>query len=215
LDGVSYMISLWMENGDALTYVQKNPSASRLNLLVQAAKGLQYLHNFDPPVIHSDLKGANIFISKTGNVYIADFGLSEHVIRDNAVEHSSAWHNGGNPRWQAPEILDAETREDARRAIKTDIFAFGRVMLEFFTGQAPFSDIWQPTHVAQKVVRGDFPERPRDDDIIARGLDDNMWGLMIKCWDMNPSLRPTAADILSRLQSALDLEGTISTTKDS
>jgi len=199
LEGISYMISPWMENGDALDFVRKGPYSCSLELLLQVANGLQYLHEFDPPVIHGDLKSANIFISEQGKAHIADFGLSELMIEGADDENSSAWHNGGNPRWQAPEIL----KEGARRTKETDVFAFGRVMLEFLTGKAPFPGLSTPQAMI-KVINNEHPERPRDYDAVARGLDDGMWGLMERCWDTEPSRRPVVADLVSSLHLPLE-----------
>lgn len=46
------------------------------------------------------------------------------------MHYSTTWYTAGNPRWQAPEILRARSKEEGRRTEASDIFAFGRVMLE-------------------------------------------------------------------------------------
>jgi len=52
------MISPWCNNGTLVNYLKEvNPSANRLDLLVQVASGVSYLHNFKPVVVHGDLKG--------------------------------------------------------------------------------------------------------------------------------------------------------------
>jgi len=203
LGPTSYMISPWMENGDALSFVKRNLDADILQLLAQVAAGLLYLHTFNPQVIHGDLKGPNIFISESGDACIADFGLSELKVQGQDPTYSTPWYLGGHPRWQAPEILKAETKEQARRTTETDIFAFGRVMIELLTGCVPFWYFSQDIQVAMKVIGGGLPERPCDSVVVARGLDDDMWELMLACWDVDPTQRPSARDIASRLQTAL------------
>ncbi|KDQ05840.1 hypothetical protein BOTBODRAFT_122208, partial [Botryobasidium botryosum FD-172 SS1] len=139
LESKSYMISPWMENGNALTYVKRKPQANRLQLLIQVAEGLHYLHTWPKnPIIHGDLRAvssayfsrANIFISSTGVAHIADFGLSELVEDEKAPRCSTEWYCSGSPRWQAPELLSAGSKEEGRRTKETDCFAYGRVMLE-------------------------------------------------------------------------------------
>ncbi|KDQ16398.1 hypothetical protein BOTBODRAFT_90107, partial [Botryobasidium botryosum FD-172 SS1] len=200
LDSVPYLISPWMENGHVLDYVQKNPDVDRVRLLAQVADGLEYLHNFKPEsVIHGDLRGPNILISPSGNACIADFGLAELKSDTYAMSYSTPFIVAGHPRWQAPELIRAENKEEARRNTSTDIFAFGRVMLEFFTGTAPFFYITYDTAVVVKVLSSDpFPRRP-DEEVMAKGLDDGAWQLMTDCWHATPSQRPTATDLVARL----------------
>ncbi|KDQ12772.1 hypothetical protein BOTBODRAFT_410245 [Botryobasidium botryosum FD-172 SS1] len=196
-----YMVSPWMENGDALTYVQRSPDANPLQLLAQVAEGLSYLHK--ERVIHGDLKAANIFVSHSGHACIADFGLSE-FLGGHEVRCSTEWYVAGHPRWQAPEILKATSNEEARRTKETDNFAYGRVMLELFTGKVPFFYLSGDTSsVLLMVMRGEFPERPTDKGTAVKGLDDNMWGLMTDCWNIDPASRPSAKHLVSRLQAAL------------
>jgi len=204
LGSISYLISPWMENGHVLEFVQRNPEADCLRLLAQVVQGLKYLHTFKPQVIHGDLRGPNILVSLSGDACIADFGLSELKAEGYDPNYSTPWVLAGHPRWQAPEIIKAETKEEAWRNTATDIFAFGRVMLELFTKQVPFSEIRQDTAVTYRVWNGEFPKRPQDDEIVARGLDDTMWGLMMDCWNVAPEQRPSATDIVSRLTAALE-----------
>ncbi|KDQ14106.1 hypothetical protein BOTBODRAFT_110581 [Botryobasidium botryosum FD-172 SS1] len=203
LDSMSFLVSPWMENGHALEFVQRNPDADCLQLLAQVAKGLEYLHTFESPVIHGDLRGPNILISELGNAYIADFGLSELDIEDYDPKYSTPWLTAGHPRWQAPETLKASTKKEARRTLATDIFAFGRVMLELFTKEFPFSYIAMDIMVAVMAMEGKLPERPHEDGIEDRGLNDGMWELMLDCWAVDPSQRPDAKSVIVRLNTAL------------
>ncbi|KDQ18468.1 hypothetical protein BOTBODRAFT_28844 [Botryobasidium botryosum FD-172 SS1] len=208
LGSVPYLISPWMENGHALDFVRKQPDVDRLRLLAQVAIGLDYLHSSKPePVIHGDLRGANILISLSGDARIADFGLSE-LKKEIYESYSTPFITAGNPRWQAPEILAADSKEAARRNTTTDVFAYGRVMLELFTADVPFSYIPGSTTVTMMVMRGELPQRPCDDEVIKRGLDDSVWQLMTDCWHATPSERPRAADLVIRLTEALKARST-------
>ncbi|KDQ07854.1 hypothetical protein BOTBODRAFT_590033 [Botryobasidium botryosum FD-172 SS1] len=204
LDSVPYLISPWMEYGHATDYVKGYPNADPLRLLADVADGIEYLHTFKPePVIHGDLRGPNILISPSGNARIADFGLTELRTDVFDPDYSTKFHKSGHPRWKAREIIFAETKEAAQRNTTTDIYAFGRVMLELFTAEVPFFNV-QETMVIVKVWEGELPQRPCDDKTIARGLDDKMWQLMTDCWHSTPSKRPSVAHVVARLAEALE-----------
>ncbi|KDQ10340.1 hypothetical protein BOTBODRAFT_115883, partial [Botryobasidium botryosum FD-172 SS1] len=135
----TYMVSPWMDNGDALDYVQNNPQVDYwawLNpmtaKLLQIAEGVGYLHTLSPPVVHGDLKAVNIFISVAGDAYIGDFGLSQATSPE-IEENSTSWNIAGHPRWQAPELLDSEGDSFPPRTTESDMFALGRVAYEVNT----------------------------------------------------------------------------------
>jgi len=216
LKKISFMTPPWMENGHALKYVQGNPESDCLRLPAQVANGLPYLHGFQPPVIHGDLKGPNILISKSGDTFIADFGLSELKVAGQAdPSYPALGHLAGHPRRQALEPLKAESKEQTRRTMETDIFAFGRAMLELFTKDIPFSYISPDLRVAMMVINRTLPKRPSNQDTIDRGLGENMWELMKNCWDIEPARRPSAKDIAARLQDALDARSAQAADSDS
>ncbi|KDQ11736.1 hypothetical protein BOTBODRAFT_162563 [Botryobasidium botryosum FD-172 SS1] len=202
LDDTTYMVSPWMGKGDSLQYVRLNPLVDRLKLLVQIAEGVRYLHRHDPVVIHGDLKGANIFISDSGEACIADFGLS-HMTGENTESYSTAWRAAGSVRWQAPELM-VERFDEAVRTTASDIFAFGRVIVELITGNIPYyPDVTNDMMIPLKVLGGVLPKRPTDPETITRGLDDRIWELVEDCCRMKPHQRAHICAILHRLRSAL------------
>jgi serine/threonine protein kinase len=65
------------------------------------ARGMCYLHSGNPPVLHRDLKSANILLDESYTAKLADFGLS----RLKAVRSSGMTGNCGTVQWMAPEVL--------------------------------------------------------------------------------------------------------------
>jgi len=195
LESKIYMVSPWMSNGDMVGYLMRNPGVDRVKLLLEIAEGLKYLHNFEPAVIHGDLKGTNILISENGVACLADFGLSHRSFQGDYQENSNEWHDGGNPRWKAPELLRAATPEEGERTMKSDIFAFGRVIVEVFTGKVPFAYVSSNTLVSMLVAKGKQPRKPK-------GIDDRVWGLAKDCSQMESGKRPNAQNVVQRLQGA-------------
>jgi len=80
-------------------------------------------------------------------------------------------------------------------------------MFEIFTRKVPFFPIPDNGKVTLTVMEGCLPERPQDSSVMVRGLDDDMWHLMVKCWDMDPAQRPSARDIVLLLRNALNQRG--------
>ena len=81
-----------------------------------AARGMNYLHFGKPPVLHRDLKSANILLDDSYNAKVADFGLS----RLKAQERSMTG-NCGTVQWMAPEILSNESYAEP-----ADVYSYGK-----------------------------------------------------------------------------------------
>eukprot|EP00550_Attheya_septentrionalis_P012978 CAMPEP_0198304616 /NCGR_PEP_ID=MMETSP1449-20131203/57494_1 /TAXON_ID=420275 /ORGANISM="Attheya septentrionalis, Strain CCMP2084" /LENGTH=1027 /DNA_ID=CAMNT_0044007145 /DNA_START=252 /DNA_END=3335 /DNA_ORIENTATION=+ len=113
---------------------------------IQILNGLQYLHSYDPPIIHRDLKCDNIFINgTTGDLRIGDLGLSTMVSNKN-----KALSVLGTPEFMAPELYDEVYDE------KIDIYAFGMCLLEIITKEVPYSECSNPAQIFKKVTK-DIP----------------------------------------------------------
>jgi len=199
-DDVTYMVSPRMSDDNSRTYAEKHPDAKCLKILLQAAEGLEYLHNRS--VVHGDICGNNILISASGDACIADFGLSVIMEEFPANSYSSSWHNGGHIRWKAPELLHSLPVGYPPRTAASDAFSFGRVIIELTTAQKPFSEIKNDWEVGSIVRDGRIPQRPTSEDAIARGLGDEVWALAEGCWQLDPALRPTADKVVQRLRAA-------------
>jgi len=199
LESKLYMVSPWMENGDARVFVRRNPNVNRSIILLQIARGLQYLHSRNPAVVHGDLKAANVLISNNGEARIADFGLSRATDISSAG-YSTGWRVAGNARWQAPELLqDSDSGQLPQRTKESDVFAFGRVMIEIYTGEVPFFYL-RDMAVLVSLVKGILiPNRPTEPEVISRGLNDRMWEIVKDCCSQHPAHRLTVGDLVHQL----------------
>ncbi|KAF5354973.1 hypothetical protein D9756_005535 [Leucocoprinus leucothites] len=186
------IVSPWMENGDLSRYLRSLPQTPPLPLISDAAAGLQYLHELD--IIHSDLKANNILVSDTGRAVIADFGVSKILMTGCLTSQLSR----GTINWMAPELL----LEDAPATRESDVWAFGCVCYEVFTGKIPFSQYKLPAQLITAFARGPLtPSRPT---VLRNGqgsMDNNVWEAMQRCWGANPASRPTARELSSLFNS--------------
>ncbi|KAF9018178.1 kinase-like protein [Hymenopellis radicata] len=121
------LISPWMKNGSLMEFLQRNPEHDRMKAILEIAEGIQYLHDFDPPVVHGDIKGANILVKNDWSCCLADFGLA--LLAESRSPGSSAMELRGSLRWLPPEMMNFSLFEnDYFTAL--DIYSFGCTIIE-------------------------------------------------------------------------------------
>ncbi|KAG5522526.1 hypothetical protein RHGRI_034628 [Rhododendron griersonianum] len=76
----------------------------RLKMALDAARGMNYLHNCTPVIVHRDLKSPNLLVDKNWVVKVCDFGLSRMKYSTFLSSRSTA----GTAEWMAPEVLRNE-----------------------------------------------------------------------------------------------------------
>ncbi|CAE6462422.1 unnamed protein product [Rhizoctonia solani] len=185
------MVSEWMDNGNLHEYMRKQPQLDRYQMCAQVASGLTYMHQCNS--VHGDLKALNVLVSSVGVAKLTDFGLSVMAHASLAFSETSNSHTG-SMRWVAPELL----AEGAHKNKESDVYALGMTMLEIMTGEVPYPQCQWDFQVMNKVLSGTLPSRPMDrfaND--KRG--DQMWNLLVSCWDRNPDARPSAGKVVEIL----------------
>lgn len=161
------------------------------NISIEIIRGVYYLHSREPPIIHRDIKSANLFMSidsveENKEVKLGDFGVSR-FITDNA--HTFI----GTPGYMAPEIISSNSKNVHKKGytLAADIFAFGMVLYELLSLRLPFQ---REKGVFEMVMKGKTPILPT--------LDEKYNDIVIlhkECISFDPNNRPTAKEILKRL----------------
>ncbi len=189
----------WMGGGDLLQFILQRPIAPlhrRMSLFRQICAGLNGLHSSQPnPIIHSDLKPANILLDKAQKIAkIADFGLSK-------VKASSAsFTAGGSLLYLAPEVLLHGSSANQ----KTDVFAMGLIFWEILAGKTVWcNEQGIELNPGQLIAEYNKQGRPAIDDIPEK-INPDIVALMQSCWAEDPTQRPTAEDLWRRV-SELDM----------
>ncbi|KAJ6889570.1 receptor-like serine/threonine-protein kinase [Populus alba x Populus x berolinensis] len=101
----------------------------RFSIAVDIAKGIEYLHSLDPPVIHGDIKPSNILLDQCFNAKVADFGLAWLKI-DNSNHSTPSMR--GNVCYAAPEYGGGGNLSE-----KSDVYSFGVLLLVLIAGRRP------------------------------------------------------------------------------
>jgi len=144
------------------------PSDEILTYGSEVASALDYLHK--EGIIHRDLKASNILLDMSGHTYLADFGLAR-VISTSTL----AFHTGhGTPPYASPEQILSKAITP-----KSDVFSFGILLYEMFTGQLPWNGKKQ-LGMEQSHSKQEIPD-PRE---------------------FNQDLPPLVVDVLRRVTSA-------------
>lgn len=156
----------------------------RLSMAFDVAKGMNYLHKRNPPIVHRDLKSPNLLVDKKYTVKVCDFGLS----RLKANTFLSSKTAAGTPEWMAPEVLRDEPSNE-----KSDVYSFGVILWELMTLQQPWSNLNPAQVVAAVGFKGQRLEIPSS-------VDPKVAAVIESCWVREPWRRPSFASIMESLK---------------
>ncbi|KAJ6829142.1 putative receptor-like protein kinase [Iris pallida] len=201
-----FLVYEFMQNGSLETQLH-GPSHGaaltwhiRMKIALDIARGLEYLHeNCNPPVIHRDLKSSNILLDSEFNAKISDFGLA--VTGGNQNKGNTKL--SGTLGYVAPEyLLDGKLTE------KSDVYAFGVVLLELLIGRKPVEKL--ASSQCQTIVTWAMPQLtdrsklPNIVDPVIRNTMDlkhlyQVAAVAVLCVQPEPSYRPLITDVLHSL----------------
>ncbi|KAG8663210.1 probable serine/threonine-protein kinase PBL18 [Manihot esculenta] len=193
---------LLRENGTELHWRR------RISIALGVARGLEYLHTRRKPVIHRDLKASNVLLGKDFNAKLSDFGLSKFGPQDG--ETSLITRVVGTRGYFAPEYFAT-----GHLTLKTDVFSFGVVLLEIFSGCEAIKkhsdgvarDLaqWTKPHLSNKVELHRVVDKKLGSIPMEEALD--FAKVILRCLSSNPRTRPTMAEVvadLEKLQRRMD-----------
>ncbi|KAG6807779.1 hypothetical protein H0H92_006423 [Tricholoma furcatifolium] len=108
--------------------------------------------------------------------------------------------SGGTVMYKAPEIF----KEESFNTKETDVYAFGCLAYEAFTGKPPFAKFTAHL-IISKVMHGHRPKRPPNSSSSwnAWGLTEHIWMLIQRCWEETAARRPMIDAVIHRLEQAL------------
>ncbi|GJP39440.1 hypothetical protein CLOM_g23811, partial [Closterium sp. NIES-68] len=189
----------FMANGDLEAWIGPGVPRSltaqqRLDVLVGAAQGLRYLHEFG--IVHRDIKPANILLDSKMQARIADFGLVRLV----GGTSMTATRVMGTPGYVDPAYLKTQ-----KATPTADVHSFGVVMLVVITArkaihmgddsQTTLKQWVAPLVASNAVAAFKDPQLEAPDNLVLR-----MARLALACTAMPTASRPSMIRILAELQ---------------
>ncbi|MCL7024564.1 hypothetical protein MKW94_027394 [Papaver nudicaule] len=179
----------------------------RLKIAVDAAKGLDYLHNgSDPRIIHRDIKCSNILLDSEMNAKVCDFGLSKQVSVADGSHVTTVVK--GTVGYIDPEYYSTQQLNE-----KSDVYSFGVVLLELICGREPLTHAGSPDtynlvlwakpylqagafEIVDERIKGSYDlESMRKTAYVAS-----------RAVERDPSQRPTMAQVLTILKEAYSIQ---------
>ncbi|PPR84354.1 hypothetical protein GOBAR_AA36356 [Gossypium barbadense] len=223
----------------------------RMKIALDTARGLEHLHEHcNPPVIHRDLKSSNILLDSAFNAKLSDFGLAVtdaaqnknnlklsgtlgYVAPEYLLDGIWEWHISTHFTFSMSEMnfitlfirsLNALSGFVGKLTDKSDVYAFGVVLLELIFGRKPVEKL-APAQ-CQSIVTWAMPQLtdrsklPSNVDPVIRDTMDlkhlyQVAAVAVLCVQPEPSYRPLITDVLHSLIPLVPMElgGTLRVTQ--
>lgn len=150
----------------------------RIKLSSQIAHVLAYIHAHK--IIHRDIKPENLHIDREGKIKLLDFGFAKME----GVHFTRSGFTVGTPSYMSPEqVLGKPLTPQA------DIYAFGILLFELFTGAKPIAG-GSVEEIFDQILRQPLKLAP----LAAAGVPDAIRDLIARCAAKDPAQRPQSFD---------------------
>ena len=178
---------------------------------LEIALALEFIHS--KCILHRDLKSANVLLFNAprgpeDEPRLAEAGAGGAVTHQHVISKicdfglAAEWVQTNKPgkmvgtfRWMAPEVM-----RGGQATVFSDVYAYGMLLYELGTREAPFAAIRESPAVVWAVA-GEEARPP-----IPRGFPSMLGGIVRGCWDSEPSQRLTLVDVVDILTPTLHLQ---------
>ncbi|KAM4675745.1 tyrosine-protein kinase Fes/Fps [Discoglossus pictus] len=174
-----YIVMELVQGGDFLSFLRNEGTRLKMKEIIRmtenAAAGMEYLES--KHCIHRDLAARNCLVTEKNVLKISDFGMSRE--EEDGVYSSTGGMKQIPVKWTAPEALNY-----GRYSSESDVWSFGVLLWEAFSlGAVPYTALnnQQTREAIEQGVRLPAPDN----------CPEEVYKLMLKCWEYDPRKRPT------------------------
>jgi serine/threonine protein kinase len=173
---------------DVLSTEKALPWSTRSQIALDMSIGLAFLHTEN--ILHQDLKSLNVLLDNQYRAKLADFGLSK-IKRESSRTTSMSVQSVRTLPWKAPELF----KRGSEYNTACDMYSLGMTLWELSSGNLPFADALDNDQITVWVVQGEQETIPTE-------TPEYLKAIILACWSLVPTRRPTAAQVVSALKSA-------------
>ncbi|KAI9567210.1 kinase-like domain-containing protein [Boletus coccyginus] len=203
--GILYILMEYCGGGDLSSVIKQAQKHNRpvpedtvWNYFMQILLALQHCHHppnlapdLDgkerrPQILHRDLKPDNVFLDDNNSVKLGDFGLSKAL-----PQASFASTYVGTPYYMSPELMQEKAYDS-----KSDIWSLGCLIYELCALKPPFHEAKTHAELSIFIRNGRIPPLPR-------GYSQTLASTIKAMMNLNPAMRPSAAQLLQHERLAL------------
>lgn len=192
--GEPIIVMDYIEGTKLCTFTEKKElSISRaVDIAIQVTQALVYTHNLPQPVIHRDIREANILINREGQVFLTDWGVSR---RGPMMNTKTAKGTFG---FMAPEVMDVELAPkvfDASAIIvdgRADLFSLGVLLYKLICRCSPFQNFGNPNQLREDIRSQNYVLPSKINSLCPKVLEN----IVVKLMKDDPNARYQKSDDL-------------------